>query len=210
MLRLSSKSHWDVPINIPLDAEASVTKRVHMLLHHPTPPAFDGAEGRNHLRNHDEIRLFADYVGCQQRPAPSIPSINPMRRFANSSSSRRTTTGPNSGAWGLFKEGHVLGVVCGAVLSTWQWLQGQLGGDMLQQQKQRQFAEAAAYLYDDAGQHGGLAPGMRPKPERPCIPDLQHQCDCKGATVLLGVLVPHLWGSGCMLGHLCRECVGRS
>lgn len=34
-----------------------------MLLHHPTPPVFDGREKRNMLRNHDEIRLFADYVG---------------------------------------------------------------------------------------------------------------------------------------------------
>jgi hypothetical protein len=35
-----------------------------MLLHHPTPPAFDGPERRNVMRNHDEIRLWADYVGC--------------------------------------------------------------------------------------------------------------------------------------------------
>jgi len=48
VLRLSSKSHWDVPIDIPLGA--GLTKRVHMLLHHPTPPAFDGPEGRNLLR----------------------------------------------------------------------------------------------------------------------------------------------------------------
>jgi hypothetical protein len=35
-----------------------------MLLHHPTPPTFDGPERRNVMRNHDEIRLWADYVGC--------------------------------------------------------------------------------------------------------------------------------------------------
>ncbi|MGL5872665.1 MAG: esterase-like activity of phytase family protein, partial [Xenococcaceae cyanobacterium] len=29
---------------------------------HPTPPVFDGAEDRNGKRNHDEIRLFADYI----------------------------------------------------------------------------------------------------------------------------------------------------
>jgi exonuclease III len=29
---------------------------------HPTPPTFDGSEKRNALRNHDEIRFFADYV----------------------------------------------------------------------------------------------------------------------------------------------------
>ena len=35
---------------------------VHTLSAHPTPPAFDGEEQRNVLRNHDEIRLWADYV----------------------------------------------------------------------------------------------------------------------------------------------------
>ena len=29
---------------------------------HPTPPVFDGAEDRNGKRNHDEIRLMADYL----------------------------------------------------------------------------------------------------------------------------------------------------
>ncbi|WP_306371589.1 endonuclease/exonuclease/phosphatase family protein, partial [Nocardiopsis sp. CC223A] len=29
---------------------------------HPTPPAFDGPERRNVLRNHDEIRFWADYL----------------------------------------------------------------------------------------------------------------------------------------------------
>ena len=54
-LRLSSKSHWDVPIHTPLGV-------IHFLVAHPTPPVFDGAENRNGLRNHDEIRLWADYV----------------------------------------------------------------------------------------------------------------------------------------------------
>jgi hypothetical protein len=55
VLRLSSKSHWDVPIRIGRDT-------VHFLVSHPTPPTFDGAEDRNGRRNHDEIRLWADYV----------------------------------------------------------------------------------------------------------------------------------------------------
>ena len=55
VLRLSSKSHWDVPIEIG-------GKTVHLLASHPTPPVFDGAEDRNGRRNHDEIRLWADYV----------------------------------------------------------------------------------------------------------------------------------------------------
>lgn len=54
-LRLSSKSHWDVPVAIGENI-------VHFLVCHPTPPAFDGPEDRNGCRNHDEIRLWADYV----------------------------------------------------------------------------------------------------------------------------------------------------
>ncbi len=53
--RLSSKSHWDVPIDVD-------GTRVHFLASHPTPPVFDGDEDRNGLRNHDEIRLWADYI----------------------------------------------------------------------------------------------------------------------------------------------------
>ncbi|MEL4358887.1 MULTISPECIES: endonuclease/exonuclease/phosphatase family protein [unclassified Luteococcus] len=52
---LSSKSHWDLPIMIG-------RKRVHLLASHPTPPVFDGPEDRNGRRNHDEIRLWADYI----------------------------------------------------------------------------------------------------------------------------------------------------
>jgi hypothetical protein len=77
VFRLSSKSHWDVPINVN-------GTTVHFLASHPTPPVFDGVEDRNGTRNHDEIRLWADYI----------------------------TPGP-----------------------------------------------ASAYIYDDAGQYGGLQPG---------------------------------------------------
>ncbi|MFG0326597.1 MAG: endonuclease/exonuclease/phosphatase family protein [Phycisphaerales bacterium JB037] len=55
-MRLSSKSHWDVPVRLPNGAV------VHVLGSHPTPPAFDGAEQRNKRRNHDEIRFWADYL----------------------------------------------------------------------------------------------------------------------------------------------------
>ena len=54
--RLSSKSHWDVPVRLPNGAV------LHVLASHPTPPAFDGEEGRNQRRNHDEIRFWADYL----------------------------------------------------------------------------------------------------------------------------------------------------
>ncbi|WP_068402078.1 endonuclease/exonuclease/phosphatase family protein [Kribbia dieselivorans] len=56
ILPLSSKSHWDVPIQVDKN------KTVHFLTAHPTPPSFDGPEDRNGKRNHDEIRLWADYV----------------------------------------------------------------------------------------------------------------------------------------------------
>lgn len=53
--RLSSKSHWDVPIRIGRET-------VHVLASHPSPPSFDGPEKRNAKRNHDEIRFWSDYV----------------------------------------------------------------------------------------------------------------------------------------------------
>jgi len=56
LFRLSSKSHWDVPVRMP-NGEV-----VHFLCSHPTPPAFDGREERNKRRNHDEIRFWADYI----------------------------------------------------------------------------------------------------------------------------------------------------
>ena len=55
IFRLSSKSHWDVPIEVG-------KKTVHFLVSHPTPPVFDGPEDRNGTRNFDEIRLWADYI----------------------------------------------------------------------------------------------------------------------------------------------------
>jgi Endonuclease/Exonuclease/phosphatase family len=55
VFRLSSKSHWDLEIEIG-------RKEVHFLVSHPTPPVFDGAEDRNGTRNFDEIRFWADYT----------------------------------------------------------------------------------------------------------------------------------------------------
>lgn len=54
-LRLSSKSHWDVPINV-------AGQTIHILASHPTPPVFDGKEDRNGKRNNDEIRFWVDYI----------------------------------------------------------------------------------------------------------------------------------------------------
>jgi hypothetical protein len=55
VFRLSSKSHWDLPIKVG-------GERIHFLVSHPTPPVFDTAEDRNGTRNHDEIRFWADYI----------------------------------------------------------------------------------------------------------------------------------------------------
>lgn len=60
VFRLSSKSHWDVTIDVG-------GRDLHFLVSHPTPPVFDGAEDRNGTRNHDEIRFWADYL----RPSTS-------------------------------------------------------------------------------------------------------------------------------------------
>lgn len=60
-LRLSSKSHWDIPVHTPQGI-------IHLLAAHPTPPVFDGPEDRNGRRNHDEIRLLAEYLGNAPTP----------------------------------------------------------------------------------------------------------------------------------------------
>ncbi|AUS77301.1 endonuclease [Actinoalloteichus sp. AHMU CJ021] len=52
---LSSKSHWDVPVQVG-------SRALHVLASHPTPPAFDGPERRNVRRNHDEVRFWVDYL----------------------------------------------------------------------------------------------------------------------------------------------------
>jgi hypothetical protein len=61
VFRLSSKSHWDIPIRIG-------RKTVHFLVSHPTPPVFDdppffpAGVDHNGRRNADEIRFWADYI----------------------------------------------------------------------------------------------------------------------------------------------------
>ncbi len=59
-LRLSSKSHWDLLIGVN-------GHDLHFLVHHPTPPVFDGPEDRNGKRNHDENRFWIGYVGRGDR-----------------------------------------------------------------------------------------------------------------------------------------------
>ena len=59
IMRLSSKSHWDLPINV-------CGEDVHILASHPTPPVFDGKEDRNGRRNFDEIRFWSDYIEANE------------------------------------------------------------------------------------------------------------------------------------------------
>lgn len=54
-LRLSSKNHIDVPIQIGDHV-------LHVLASHPTPPVFDGPEDRNGARNHDEVQFWNHYL----------------------------------------------------------------------------------------------------------------------------------------------------
>lgn len=78
-LRLSSKSHWDVPVGTPAGT-------VHLLASHPTPPVFDGPEDRNGARNADEIRLWREYISPGDKPwlcddAGRCGGLDPGARF---------------------------------------------------------------------------------------------------------------------------------
>ena len=61
ILRLSSKTHADIPIRIPATEERP-ERVLRALISHPTPPVFDGPEDRNGRRNHDEIRFWSLYL----------------------------------------------------------------------------------------------------------------------------------------------------
>ena len=52
-LRLSSKSHWDLVIDID-------GHDLHLLAYHPTPPVFDGPEDHNGARNYDDSRFWLE------------------------------------------------------------------------------------------------------------------------------------------------------
>ena len=55
VLPLSSKTHADVTLEVG-------STELHLLVSHPTPPAFDGEEDRNGRRNHDEIAFWTGYL----------------------------------------------------------------------------------------------------------------------------------------------------
>jgi hypothetical protein len=68
---------------VPIDIGGTT---VHFLVSHPTPPVFDGAEDRNGRRNHDEIRLWADYItpgagGYIYDDAGGVGGLKPGSKF---------------------------------------------------------------------------------------------------------------------------------
>lgn len=75
--RLSSRSHWDVPVVLGGGG------RLHLLAAGPTPPLYDGEERSNKLRNRDELRLWARYLdgvpltddAGVTAPAPEAPVV---------------------------------------------------------------------------------------------------------------------------------------
>ncbi|MFT3975260.1 MAG: endonuclease/exonuclease/phosphatase family protein [Amaricoccus sp.] len=75
-LRLSSRSHWDVPVTLPGGGT------LHLLASAPTPPLFDGAEGFNRRRNHDEIGFWTAWLGGAVFPDDGgQPASAPARDF---------------------------------------------------------------------------------------------------------------------------------
>ncbi|ATG75580.1 hypothetical protein AN401_18415 [Zobellella denitrificans] len=56
VLPLSSKNHLDMPVELPGG------RLLHLLACHPAPPIDEGPERRNSCRNHDELRLWHDYI----------------------------------------------------------------------------------------------------------------------------------------------------
>lgn len=66
VLRLSSKSHWDVAVDTP-------GGRLRVLAAHPTPPVFDGPQDFNGRRNHDEIRFWQIWLDGAVLPSDTGP-----------------------------------------------------------------------------------------------------------------------------------------
>lgn len=53
--RLSSAAHWDAVVTV-------LDRPLHLLAWYATPPAFDGPEGRNRRRNHDEAVFWLQHL----------------------------------------------------------------------------------------------------------------------------------------------------
>ena len=66
--RLSSTSHWAVPVQYP-------GGEVWVLAFRVTPPVFDGPEDRNGLRNAAEVTLWRHFLDGAFGPPPDAPMI---------------------------------------------------------------------------------------------------------------------------------------
>lgn len=64
MLRLSNTAHWVIPVSVR-------DHKLWLLAFHATPPVFDGVEGRNQRRNHDETRFWSLFLDGLTGPPPS-------------------------------------------------------------------------------------------------------------------------------------------
>jgi len=69
MLRLSSTSHWAVPVMLPDDTPLWV------MSFHAAPPVFDGPEDRNGRRNADELLLWLHLLNGALGPRPTPPFV---------------------------------------------------------------------------------------------------------------------------------------
>jgi len=90
-LRLSTTGHWVVPIAI------SETQSLHLLAYHASPPAFDGPENRNGLRNADETRFWARYLDNRNVPIPVVvggANLDPHRGDGNHDAIRELISHP--------------------------------------------------------------------------------------------------------------------
>ena len=61
-VRLSSKSHWDVPVRVGANHRGRAVARCTSSSRTRRRPPSTAPEDRNGTRNHDEIRFWADYV----------------------------------------------------------------------------------------------------------------------------------------------------
>lgn len=66
--RLSTTGHWMVPVQVG-------DRRLNVLSFHASPPAFDGPEKRNRLRNQDEILFWVHLLDGVGAPPPDAPFV---------------------------------------------------------------------------------------------------------------------------------------
>ena len=95
VFRLSSKSHWDVPIDVGHGRD------VHFLVSHPTPPVFDGPEDRNgtpQLRRDPLLGRLRHAPAARRATSTTTPAARAVSAPASRSSSPATRTPTRSTA----------------------------------------------------------------------------------------------------------------